>query len=92
MGDVMVTNVFFNKSCPVCGRTLKILVTLLGRRVYCQHCGGGFVASDDSVRVSDVTAGNERRPADVVDALLERADWTLRHGVSEQSGCELATD
>lgn len=89
MGDVMVTNVFFNMSCPVCGRTLKILVTLLGGRVYCQHCGGGFVASDDSLRVA---VGDDRRPADVVEALLERADLTLRHGAAEQSGCELATD
>jgi hypothetical protein len=88
----MVTHVFFNKSCPVCGRTLKILVTLLGRRVYCQHCGGGFVASDDSLRVVDTEAGLDRRPADVVEALLERADWTLRHGVGDPSGCEVATD
>jgi hypothetical protein len=87
----MVTNVFFSKSCPVCGRTLMIPMNLFGRRVYCQHCGGGFVATDDPPRVPDM-ASDERRRTDVVDALLERADRTLRHGVGEQSGCEVATD
>ena len=37
-------DVFFNQTCPVCGRTLRVQVKLLGRQVYCQHCGGGFVA------------------------------------------------
>ncbi|MFM9195658.1 MAG: zf-TFIIB domain-containing protein, partial [Planctomycetia bacterium] len=38
--------VCYHQNCPVCGRNLRIRVTLLGRLVYCQHCGGGFVASD----------------------------------------------
>ncbi|RLS33482.1 MAG: hypothetical protein DWH79_07220 [Planctomycetota bacterium] len=41
--------VHFFQGCPVCGRSLRIRVTLLGRRVYCQHCGGGFVAQDASM-------------------------------------------
>jgi len=88
----MVTNVFFNQSCPVCGRTLRIVVTLLGKRVYCQHCGGGFTAMDDSLRAKHTISAAE--PADAVEALLERADWTLRHASGAKSGfgCEAATD
>lgn len=65
--------VFFNQSCPVCGRTLHIRVQLLGRRVYCQHCGGGFVALDESLQ-------DRHRGAEVdakVDELLERASLAL---------------
>lgn len=40
----------FQQSCPVCGRQLRVRVSLLGQRVYCQHCGGGFVASDPELR------------------------------------------
>lgn len=44
------TVVHFNQACPVCGRPLRVPVGLLGQRVYCQHCGGGFVASDPELR------------------------------------------
>jgi len=88
----MVTNVFFNQSCPVCGRTLRIVVTLLGKRVYCQHCGGGFTAMDDSLRAKQTIS--TANPTDAVEALLERADRTLRHASAAKSGfgCEAATD
>ena len=59
----------FNQSCPVCGRRLLIRLRLLGRRVYCQHCGGGFTASDESIG---------RLPArDRVEDLLARASRVL---------------
>lgn len=62
----------YNQNCPVCGRSLRINVTLLGRTVYCQHCGGGFVACDPcSERVA--SASQEER----VDELLERASLLL---------------
>jgi hypothetical protein len=78
--------VFYNQMCPVCGRTLRIQVTLLGRRVYCQHCGGGFVAMDESLRSNGDFGACARRPADAVEALLERADLTLRR-VAAGDGC-----
>ncbi len=68
-------DVFFNQSCPVCGRTVRIRVQLLGRRVYCQHCGGGFTALDASLRA-------EPPVHDRVDELLARASRQL-----EQAAC-----
>ncbi len=41
-----VNSVCYHQNCPVCGRNLRIRVMLLGRLVYCQHCGGGFTATD----------------------------------------------
>jgi hypothetical protein len=41
-----VNSVCYHQNCPVCGRNLRIRVRLLGRLVYCQHCGGGFTATD----------------------------------------------
>jgi hypothetical protein len=51
---------------------LRIGVTLLGRRVYCQHCGGGFVAADLSMRGDPARDPADRKEAKV-DNLLERA-------------------
>jgi C4-type Zn-finger protein len=68
-------NVFYHQGCPVCGRTLEINVNLLGRRVYCQHCGGGFVAMDASMGGFETT--NREGAVDRVDALLERAAMML---------------
>jgi len=44
------STVHFHQSCPVCGRQLRVRVSLLVQRVYCQHGGGGFVASDPELR------------------------------------------
>lgn len=74
--------VYFHQTCPVCGRTLEIGVHLLGRTVYCQHCGGGFVALDDSLRAGRVVSGSadtSRR----VDALLERAALMLARSADD---------
>ena len=38
--------VHYYQPCPVCGRSLRIRVSLLGKRVFCQHCGGEFRAAD----------------------------------------------
>lgn len=62
--------VSFHQGCPVCGRLLNIGVTLLGKRVYCQHCGGGFIAADPSAG----PAVGDRR----VEDLLERAEAALQ--------------
>ncbi|MFM8733817.1 MAG: hypothetical protein ACKOC8_01270 [Pirellulales bacterium] len=74
-------SVFFLQGCPVCGRRLQVDVALLGRRVYCQHCGGGFVAMDEALQGSGANpAGEVRRDADVLDkadALLAQAAQAL---------------
>lgn len=72
-----LTDVFFNQPCPVCGRMLNIRVQLLGRRVYCQHCGGGFTAIGESLG---------RPPAsDRVDELLARAERALEQAAWSDS-------
>lgn len=63
-------DVFFNRSCPVCGRLLRIRVQLLGRRVYCQHCGGGFTATDESL-------GRDTPVSERIDELIARAEALL---------------
>jgi len=64
--------VCYHQSCPVCGRSLRIRVLLLGRLVYCQHCGGGFTATDGCA--GNVARDLEARPqSTIVDELLERA-------------------
>lgn len=64
------TDVFFNRSCPVCGRKVSIRIQLLGQRVYCQHCGGGFTAVDETIGLGPAVH-------DRVDDLLERASRML---------------
>lgn len=72
----MISPVYFHQGCPVCGRTLRIGVNLLGSRVYCQHCGGGFQASDAPPGVRPDAA--ERPSLSVVDDLLERAELAVQ--------------
>jgi hypothetical protein len=72
----MVENVCYHQPCPVCGRTLRIGVMLLGRQVYCQHCGGGFVASDPALGRATDAPGRGARDA-AVDRLLEQAALVL---------------
>jgi hypothetical protein len=72
----MISPVSFHQGCPVCGRMLRIGVNLLGSRVYCQHCGGGFQASDASLG-GDCDAA-ERPSLSLVDDLLERAEMAVQ--------------
>ncbi|MFN9273927.1 MAG: hypothetical protein ACK6DO_13010 [Planctomycetia bacterium] len=76
----MNSPVCVHQGCPVCGRTLRIRVTLLGKRVYCQHCRGGFVAVDPSMGSTPPSA--ERVPDSMVDELIERAEWMLQQTAS----------
>jgi len=64
--------VFFHQGCPVCGRRLEIDVSLLGARVYCQHCGGGFLAMDPALRSQGHGESTDR-----ADELLARAATLL---------------
>ena len=75
----MPSPVYFHQGCPVCGRMLRIGVQLLGSRVYCQHCGGGFRASDASPTGE---RADERPSLTVVDELLERAEMVLQRQVA----------
>lgn len=78
MSDSVVrSDVHFNQACPVCGRKLHILVRLLGQRVYCQHCGGGFIAMDETMRRHAPEAAVRVRP-ETVEELLERASRSLQ--------------
>jgi hypothetical protein len=84
----MRNDVTFQQRCPVCGRALQVSVVLLGRRVYCQHCGGGFTAMDETMRLRssampplagvDMGRVGAGVPLEVVDRLLARASATLR--------------
>lgn len=83
--------VFFHQGCPVCGRRLEINVGLLGKRVFCQHCGGGFVAMDASMQ-SIPAAPRSTDRAGKVDQLLEQAAVRLERAASENGGrCGRAT-
>ena len=73
----MSNTVSFQKGSRVCGRWQQIPVTLLGKRVYCQHCGGGFVASDAAL-------GSGR----VVDDLIARADAVLQQAAQASDADE----
>jgi hypothetical protein len=42
----MGTPVFFIQECPTCGRSLQIRVEYLGKKLFCGHCRGRFVARD----------------------------------------------
>jgi len=46
--ETSTVGTYFQQSCPTCGRRLLILVTYLGRRVTCSHCGRTLVARDTS--------------------------------------------
>ena len=57
---------------------LRIGVRLLGQRVYCQHCGGGFRATDETLEDDEgafraVSQLQEER----IEMLLERASEAI---------------
>lgn len=74
----MSDSVYYHQGCPVCGRMLRIGVRLLGRRVYCQHCGGGFRATDADLEATS-DASEPGPEADRVEQLLARVEETLAH-------------
>ena len=71
----MSDSVYYHQGCPVCGRMLRIGVRLLGQRVYCQHCGGGFRATDETLEEDEGAlrvVGKIQQ--DRIEMLLERAN------------------
>lgn len=71
----MIRDVHYHQDCPVCGRSLRIGVTLLGRKVFCQHCGGGFIASDATLGTASDGEASGRDAT--VERLLEQAALVL---------------
>ena len=59
---------------------LRIRVTLLGKRVYCQHCHGRFVAADASMGSAPAAEG--RLSDSMVDELIERAEAMLQQAAA----------
>lgn len=75
--------VYYHQHCPVCGRMLQVRVNLLGQRVYCQHCGGGFVALDEQMAAD--SRAPQRSVADRAEELLERAAMVLGQAGSDNA-------
>jgi len=82
--------VYFHQGCPICGRTLRIGVRLLGQRVYCQHCGGGFRATDPATQPA-AGRGPAAHQAERVEQLLAQADETLAADRSLVGGGPIGT-
>ena len=75
---------FFVQECPTCGRRLQIRVVYLGRRLYCQHCGGRFLAADSA-------AGSIR--SDLASSpLLDRADELLAFAEQQKSHAPIVNE
>ena len=83
----MSDSVYYHQGCPVCGRMLRIGVRLLGQRVYCQHCGGGFRATDETLEEDEgAVRAMEQIQEDRIEMLLERATEAIANSLkSEQS-------
>ena len=83
----MSDSVYYHQGCPVCGRMLRIGVRLLGQRVYCQHCGGGFRATDETLEQDEgAVRAIEQIQEDRIEMLLERATESIGNSLkSEQS-------
>jgi DNA-directed RNA polymerase subunit RPC12/RpoP len=65
----MSTPIYFMQECPTCGRSLRVRVEYLGKKVVCQHCRSKFQACDP--------ASGMYPPEDSGIAMLERADQLL---------------
>ena len=85
----MSDSVYYHQGCPVCGRMLRIGVRLLGQRVYCQHCGGGFRATDETLEEDEGAlreVGKIQR--DRIEMLLERANKAVGNSLKGEHSQE----
>lgn len=78
----MPRDVYFQQHCPICGRMLQVRVHLLGQRVYCQHCGGGFTAMDATLRPAAERPSSTA--ASRADELLEQAALVLEQAAADR--------
>ena len=83
----MSDSVYYHQGCPVCGRMWRIGVRLLGQRVYCQHGGGGFRSTDETLEEDEgAVRAMEQIQEDRIEMLLERATEAIGNSLkSEQS-------
>ena len=85
----MSDSVYYHQGCPVCGRMLRIGVRLLGQRVYCQHCGGGFRATDETLEDDE---GAFRAVSQIqkerIEMLLERASEAIVNSMNDEQSQE----
>jgi transposase-like protein len=78
-------SVYYHQNCPICGRMLRVGVSLLGQQVYCQHCGGSFLASDTAMTpAAEDGLDSERVDLQRVERLLEQAEEVLSQHDEEQ--------
>ncbi len=63
---------------------LRIGVRLLGQRVYCQHCGGGFRATDVALENAGAIRVIEDLQENRIETLLELA----AESISDSLKCE----
>ncbi len=75
---------FYVQECPTCGRRLQIRVAYLGKRLYCQHCGGPFFASDPSSKGASPPHSRAR--------LLERAEQLLAFAEQQRNETPLGAE
>ena len=68
---------YFQQSCPVCGRLVRIDKHLKFETVVCQHCGGNFTATDKPITISrsDELPGRQGRR---IGRLLMKSEQLLR--------------
>ena len=85
----MSDSVYYHQGCPVCGRMLRIGVRLLGQRVYCQHCGGGFRATDEALEDDEgAFRAVSQIQEDRIAMLLERASKAIVNSTKDEQSQE----
>ena len=67
----------FMLSCPVCGRSMRVPVQLLGRTAACGHCHGTFVVCENGD--GENTPLNKEALSNQLNPLLANDDGDLEH-------------
>ncbi len=71
----MADTAFFVQECPTCGRSLRVRVEYLGRRLVCQHCRGALTAHGPGALPP--TAGDRSDLLARAEELIDRAQRRL---------------
>ncbi len=71
----MADSAFFVQECPTCGRSLRVRVEYLGRRLTCQHCRGALTANGPGAALP--TSGDRSDLLARADELIDRAERRL---------------
>ncbi|NIL95845.1 MAG: hypothetical protein GTO53_02760 [Planctomycetales bacterium] len=70
----MATTTYFLQACPTCGRSLRVRLEYLGKKVACKHCGGQFLAHDGPPSSADLDSDVLRRANELLDSVKLRLD------------------